>query len=138
MPEPGLRDLLEVALEAARVGGQRTLAYFRTGTAVEWKSDGSPLTAADREAEALMRKTIAAAFPDHGILGEEEGEQTGSAPYRWIIDPLDGTRTFVRGVPLYGTLVGVEAHGEPVVGVIYLPALDEMIAAAHGGGCTWN
>ncbi len=138
MPEPRLRALLAVAVEAARAGGQRTLAYFNAGTAVEWKSDGSPLTAADREAEALMRRTIGAAFPDHGILGEEEGEKTGAAPFRWIIDPLDGTRTFVRGVPLYGTLVGVEAHGEPVVGVIYLPALDEMIAAAHGEGCTWN
>jgi histidinol phosphatase-like enzyme (inositol monophosphatase family) len=138
MPEPRLRDLLEVAVEAARAGGQRTLAYFNQGTAVEWKSDGSPLTAADREAEALMRKIIGDAFPDHGILGEEEGERAGAAPYRWIIDPLDGTRTFVRGVPLYGTLVGIEARGEPVIGVIYLPALDEMIAAAHGEGCTWN
>jgi histidinol phosphatase-like enzyme (inositol monophosphatase family) len=138
VPEPRLRDLLEVAVEAARAGGQRTLAYFNTGTAVERKADHSPVTAADRESEALMRRTIAAAFPDHGILGEEEGEQAGSAPYRWIIDPLDGTRTFVRGVPLYGTLVGVEVHGEPAVGVIYLPALDEMIAAAKGEGCTWN
>jgi histidinol-phosphatase len=138
MPEPRLRDLLEVAVEAARAGGQRTLAYFNQGTAVEWKADASPVTAADRESEALMRKIIGAAFPDHGILGEEEGERAGAAPYRWIIDPLDGTRTFVRGVPLYGTLVGVEVHGEPAIGVIYLPALDEMIAAAHGCGCTWN
>ena len=79
-----------------------------------------------------MRRVIGRAFPDHAILGEEEGETTGSAPVRWIIDPLDGTRTFVRGVPLYGTLVGVEVRGEPVVGVIYLPALDEMLAAARG------
>jgi histidinol phosphatase-like enzyme (inositol monophosphatase family) len=138
VPEPRLRDLLDVAVEAARVGGQRTLAYFNTGTAVERKADDSPVTAADRESEALMRRTIGAAFPDHGVLGEEEAEKVGAAPYRWIIDPLDGTRTFVRGVPLYGTLVGVEVRGEPVVGVIYLPALDEMVAAAKGEGCTWN
>jgi histidinol phosphatase-like enzyme (inositol monophosphatase family) len=81
---------------------------------------------------------IGRAFPDHTILGEEEGETAGTAPVRWIIDPLDGTRTFVRGVPLYGTLVGVEVRDEPVVGVIHLPALDETLAAARGEGCTWN
>jgi histidinol phosphatase-like enzyme (inositol monophosphatase family) len=136
--EPGLRDLLAVATEAAWRGGRRTLAYFNVGTPVETKTDHTPVTAADREAEAVMRRTIAAAFPDHGILGEEEGETAGTAPVRWIVDPLDGTRTFVRGVPLFGTLVGVELRGEPVVGVVYLPALDEMIAAARGEGCTWN
>jgi histidinol phosphatase-like enzyme (inositol monophosphatase family) len=133
-----LRDLLEVATEAARAGGKRTLAYFNAGTAVEWKGDGSPVTNADRESEALMREIIGRAFPSHGIIGEEEGETAGAAPYRWIIDPLDGTRTFVRGVPLYGTLVGVEADGEPVVGVCYLPVFDELVAAARGEGCTWD
>ena len=137
--EPPLRDLLAVAQEAAWVGGRRTLAYFRTGTAAtEWKEDRTPVTAADREAERLIRGVIVRAFPNHTVLGEEDGETTGSAPVRWIVDPLDGTRTFVHGVPLYGTLVGVEVGGEPVVGVIYLPALDEMIAAARGSGCTWN
>ena len=138
MSEPGLSDLLDVATEAARAGGRSTLAFFNASTAVEWKADGTPLTAADREAEAVMRRIIAGAFPTHGILGEEEGETPGTAPYRWIVDPLDGTRTFVRGVPLYGTLVGVEVRDEPVVGALYLPALDEMIAAARGEGCTWN
>jgi histidinol phosphatase-like enzyme (inositol monophosphatase family) len=138
MSEPSLRDLLAVAVEAARTGGRRTLAYFNRGTEVEWKTDGTPVTIADREAEAAMRGVIGRAFPEHGILGEEEGERAGTVPYRWIIDPLDGTRSFVRGVPLYGTLVGVEVREEPVVGVIYLPALDEMIAAARGEGCTWN
>jgi histidinol-phosphatase len=136
--EPRLTELLEVALAAAEAGGACTLAHFNAGTAVEWKGDGSPVTAADREAEAAMRKIIARAFPTHAILGEEEGATPGSAPYRWIIDPLDGTRTFVRGVPLYGTLVGIEAHGEPVVGVVHLPALRETVAAARGEGCTWN
>jgi histidinol-phosphatase len=136
--EPALRDLLAVALEAAREGGRRTLAYFNAGVGVEAKADGTPVTAADREAEAAMRRIIGRAFPEHGILGEEEGETAGSAPYRWIIDPLDGTRSFVRGVPLYGTLVGLEIRGDPAVGVIHLPALDETIAAARGEGCTWN
>jgi len=136
--EPALRDLLAVAVAAAWRGGRHTLEYFNKGTPVETKTDQTPVTAADREAEALMREMIASAFPTHAILGEEEGETAGTEPVRWIIDPLDGTRTFVRGVPLFGTLVGVEVRDEPVVGVIYLPALDETIAAARGEGCTWN
>jgi histidinol phosphatase-like enzyme (inositol monophosphatase family) len=135
---PTLQELLTVAIDAARAGGRRTRAYFNAGPAVEWKGDGSPVTTADREAEALMREIIGSAFPSHGIVGEEEGEKAGDAPYRWIIDPLDGTRTFVRGVPLYGTLVGVEVEDEPMVGVAYLPVLDELVAAAKGMGCTWN
>ena len=138
MSEPSLRQLLAVAVEVAREGGRRTLAYFQSGTAVEMKGDGTPVTRADREAEAAMRARIARTFPDHAILGEEEGESGGRGPWRWIIDPLDGTRTFVRGVPLFGTLVGIERDDDPVVGVIHLPALDETVAAARGEGCTWN
>jgi histidinol-phosphatase len=137
--DPDLLTVLAVAQEAAFVGGRRTLAYFGTGTAAtEWKADQTPVTLADREAERLIRGVIGRAFPDHAILGEEDGETAGSAPVRWIVDPLDGTLTFVRGVPLYGTLIGVEVRGEPAVGVVYLPALDEMVAAARGLGCTWN
>jgi histidinol phosphatase-like enzyme (inositol monophosphatase family) len=137
--DPDLRILLAVAQDAAFVGGRRTLAYFGTGTAAtEWKADQTPVTLADREAERLIRGVIGRTFPDHPILGEEDGETAGSAPVRWIVDPLDGTRTFVRGVPLYGTLIGVEVESEPAVGVVYLPALDEMVAAARGLGCTWN
>jgi len=138
LPEPALRDLLEVAVEAALAGGRRTLAYFNSGEPVEWKADGSPVTVADREAEALMRRIIEGTYPGHAILAEESGEKPGRQPFRWIVDPLDGTRTFVRGVPLFGTLVGVEAYGEPLVGVVYLPALDELITAARGEGCRWN
>jgi histidinol-phosphatase len=138
MSDPDLRELLDVAVEAAVAGGKCTLRHFNAGVAVEWKADGSPVTVADRESEAEMRRVIGRAFPDHAILGEEEGETAGTAAVRWIIDPLDGTRTFVRGVPLYGTLVGVEVRDEPVVGVIHLPALAETLAAARGGGCTWN
>jgi histidinol phosphatase-like enzyme (inositol monophosphatase family) len=136
--DPSPRELLDVALAAAWAGGHRTLTYFNAGVAVEWKADATPVTAADREAEAVIRQVISRAFPDHGILGEEDGETVGKGPCRWIIDPLDGTKSFVRGVPLYGTLIGVELRGEPVVGVIYLPALGETVAAARGEGCTWN
>src|SRR5262249_7208866 len=103
-----------------------------------WKADRTTVTAADREAEGLIRGVIGRAFPDHAILGEEDGETAGSAAVRWVVDPLDGTRTLLRGGPLYGTLGGVEGQREPGVGVVYLPALDEMVAAARGGGCTWN
>jgi histidinol-phosphatase len=134
-----LRPLLDVAIAAAHAAGRRTLAYFGTGTAaVERKADETPVTRADREAEALVREIVGRRFPDHAILGEEEGETNAGAPVRWIVDPLDGTKTFVAGVPLYGTLIGVEVEGRAAVGVCYLPALDELVAAARGLGCTWN
>ncbi len=138
MSEPSLRDLLNVATEAAFLAGRRTLAYFNTGVAIETKADNTPVTRADREAEQIVRDHIGRYFADHTILGEEDGEQPGRADYRWIVDPIDGTKTFVQGVPLYGTLVGVEVRGEPAVGVVYMPALDEMVAAGRGLGCTWN
>ena len=129
---------MEVATEAALAGGRRTLDYFNTGVAVELKADHTPVTRADRESETIIRDIIGKYFPTHAILGEEQGETLGSAPVRWIVDPLDGTKSFVHGVPLYGTLVGVEVRGEPVAGVIYLPALNELVAAATGEGCHWN
>ena len=137
--EPSINDLLHVAVEAAHLGGKRTLAYFGTGVDVETKSNATPVTRADREAEAVIREHIGRYFPSHAILGEEEGA-TGAAdaPYRWIVDPLDGTKSFVHGVPLYGTLIGVEVRGEVTVGVCYLPVLDEMVYAARGNGCWWN
>jgi histidinol phosphatase-like enzyme (inositol monophosphatase family) len=138
MIDPTLRELLDVAMEAAYHAGKRTLAYFNAGVTVDRKADSTPVTIADREAERLLRERIAAHFPDHAILGEEEGATEGNPEYRWVVDPIDGTKAFVAGVPLYGTLVGVEVKGRPSVGVIYLPALDDMIAAADGLGCTWN
>jgi histidinol-phosphatase len=136
--DPSLRELLDVAIDGAYLAGKRTLSYFNTGVVPDLKSDNTPVTIADREAEAILRRRIRQSFPDHAILGEEEGETAGSAPYRWIVDPIDGTKSFITGVPLYGVLVGVEVHGVPSVGVIYLPALDDMVAAANGLGCTWN
>ena len=139
MPEPSLDDLLNVAVDAAYAAGRRTLAYFNTRVAVDLKSDNTPVTCADREAEEMIRGTIQKRFPSHSILGEEGGIHEGSDKrYRWIIDPIDGTKSFICGVPLYGVLIGIEIDGKPQVGVCYLPALDEMVAAATGLGCTWN
>ena len=136
--EPTTDNLLRVAKEAAYLCGKRTLAYFNTGVLAEMKGDNTPVTIADKEGERVLRECILSHFPDHAILGEEEGASEGTAPFRWVCDPIDGTKAFVAGVPLYGTLIGVEREGEIVAGVIYLPALDEMVAAGKGLGCTIN
>jgi histidinol phosphatase-like enzyme (inositol monophosphatase family) len=138
MPDEQLRHLLDFAQDLAWQAGKLTLAYFNTGIVPELKADLSPVTIADRQAEERMRAMITARFPEHAILGEEYGETNRGARYRWILDPIDGTKSFVQGVPLYGVLVGLERDGEPVLGVCYLPALDEMVAAARGEGCTLN
>ena len=138
MPDT-LRSLLDFAHETAHAAGDLTLDYFRRELIVERKADQSPVTIADREAEALIRHRIEAKYPTHSIVGEEHGltDREGSA-YRWIIDPIDGTRAFVRGVPLYAVLIGLEIEGCVRVGVAYFPALDETIAAASGEGCEWT
>ena len=135
-PQDQLR--LDAAVKFAREAGKHTLTYFRSpDLTVDRKGDESPVTVADREAEQLLRKAIGEAFPDDAILGEEFGETEGSSGYRWVLDPIDGTKSFISGVPLYGTLVGVEREGEPVVGVIEMPALDERAYATIGGGA-WS
>jgi histidinol phosphatase-like enzyme (inositol monophosphatase family) len=133
-----LQSLLDFAVRVAREAGDITRRHFRQSLTVERKADGSPVTAADREAERFIRESIQRAFPDDGILGEEEGERPGTSDRRWIIDPLDGTYSFVHGVPLFGVLIGAELAGEPVLGVVNLPALDEFVYAARGLGCFWN
>lgn len=138
MSPPLLQDLLSVAMEAARLGGVHTLKYFNERIEVEIKADRTPVTRADRESEHLIRTHISKMYPDHAILGEEGGNTSGNKDYQWIIDPIDGTKTFISGVPFYGVLIGVEVRGKPSVGVIYLPALDEMVSAATGDGCRWN
>jgi len=136
---PALRDLLDFAIEIAHEAGRSTLAHYQTGVEVDTKSDQSPVTIADRGAETMLRARIERRFPDHAILGEEYGA-TGpaGASCRWILDPVDGTQSFVHGVPLFATLIGVEVDGEAQVGVVYFPALDEMIHAARGLGARWN
>ena len=107
------RSRYESAVAAAKQAGQLALRYFTGAFAVEWKQDQSPVTVADREAEQLLRKALLGAFPDDGILGEEFGDQPGTSGFRWIVDPVDGTRSFVRGVPIWGTLVGLEYQARP-------------------------
>ncbi len=114
------------------------MGYFGTRLGVETKPDDTPVTVADRETESLLRARIQRRYPDHGIFGEEHGEVRPGASVRWILDPIDGTKSFVHGVPLWGVLVGVEVEREPVVGVVHLPALGETVAAARGLGCRWN
>ena len=141
MTEPAaeLASRLDVAVRAAREAGQLTLGFFqREDLAVERKADNSPVTEADRQAEQLLRRRIRDAFADDGILGEEFGEEAGTSGFRWILDPIDGTKSFICGVPLYGTLVGVERSGASVVGVIYIPGLDECVYAAKGGGAWYT
>ena len=125
---------LAFAIETAYRAGRSTLSHFRTGTTVETKPDASPVTAADRNAERMIRAAIEENFPKDLILGEEEGGATG-VPDRWIVDPIDGTKSFICGVPLYSTLIAYECDGRPILGVCYLPALDEMFYAERGGGC---
>jgi histidinol phosphatase-like enzyme (inositol monophosphatase family) len=138
MPQPTLKELLSLAAEAAYLAGRRTLAHFNTGVLVEDKADATPVTIADREAEQIIRQLVARHYPTHAILGEEQGESAGDPRYKWIIDPIDGTKSFIHGVPIYGTMIAVEIDDRPRIGVVYLPALDEMVMAAEGLGCTWN
>ena len=124
---------LEVAIAAARAGGAVALRYFRTGVAVERKHDFSPVTIADREAEQAAVAVLREAFPDHAVLGEEFGEQ-GSGGARWIIDPIDGTKSFIRGIPFFATLIALEEDGEITTGAVYAPALDDLLYAQKGHG----
>ncbi len=135
-----LRPYLEFCVQTAYEAGRLTLGYFGThGAHPEFKADDTPVTVADREAERLIRGRIGARYPKHAILGEEYGEAEGSDPgHLWVVDPIDGTKAFVRGVPLYGVLIGLEIEGVCEVGAAYFPAIDEMICAATGEGCYRN
>ncbi len=130
---------MEFAVDAAWIAGRITLEYFQTPVAHESKADASPVTIADRRAETALRDLIGARYPTHAVLGEEFG-RTGpdDARYRWILDPIDGTLSFIAGVPIYGVMVAVECDGETVAGVVNLPALGELVAAGRGEGCFWN
>jgi histidinol phosphatase-like enzyme (inositol monophosphatase family) len=130
-----LASRFEFARAAALEAGRLTLRYFqRADLQVDLKRDASPVTIADRESEQLLRHQIAVRFPNDAVLGEEFGEQSGTSGYRWILDPIDGTKSFIHGVPLYAVLIGVEYHNESRIGVIHLPALDETAYACTGHG----
>jgi histidinol phosphatase-like enzyme (inositol monophosphatase family) len=134
----GGQALMEAAAEVARLAGKVALEHFRGRLQVETKQDGSPVTAADRAAETAARQWLGRHFPQDGILGEEFGEERAGAARRWVIDPIDGTRTFVRGVPLWGTLVGLMEGPRVLAGCAYFPAVEELLVAAPGEGCFFN
>ena len=135
-----LERRLQVARAAADGAGRITLRWFCGDFKRETKRDGSVVTIADREGERLIRRTIQRSFPQDGILGEEFEEKPGASRYRWIVDPIDGTLSFARGVPLYGVLIGVEDTEERdcPAGVVHVPALGETVYALRGAGCTWE
>ena len=138
MSESELKELLDFGVSAACEAGEVTLRYFKKKFETRLKGKDNFVTQADLEAEELLRRRIAERFPEDAIVGEEGGETAGSTGRRWILDPIDGTYSFVHGVPFYGVLLGVEIEGEPAVGVINLPALGEIVYAARGLGCFWN
>jgi histidinol-phosphatase len=129
---------MEAALELAEITGANAMRYFRTGIDAETKTDGSPVTIADRSSEQLAREWIEARFPSDGILGEEFGAVRPDARRRWIIDPIDGTKSFVRGVGFWGSLIAVVEGEDVVAGAAAFPALGDTLAAAPGKGCWWN
>lgn len=128
-------DLAERMADAVRPIATR---YFRSGLAVDTKADTSPVTAADRECESAMRRLIEDAFPDHGIFGEEHGSVRLESEYVWVLDPIDGTKSFVTGRPTFGTLIALVRRGEPVVGIIEMSALGERWVGAAGQATTFN
>jgi histidinol-phosphatase len=138
MADDSLPRRLDVALTATRLAAAETLRWFGSpALAVDRKSDHSPVTQADRAAEEILRRELLAAFPDDAFLGEESGTAPGTSGYEWIVDPIDGTKSFVRGVPLYATLVGCRRGGRGILGVIAIPALAELAYATDGGGA-WH
>jgi histidinol-phosphatase len=124
----------ELAVATAEQAGQLALRYFDTDVQVDWKEDESPVTVADRDAESLLRNTLLGKFPDDGFLGEEHGDKPGTSGFRWIVDPVDGTRNFVRSIPVWATLVGLEYRGEMIAGVVVAPALRQTWRALRGDG----
>lgn len=136
MTEVGER--LELAIAVAREAGEHTLRYFRSADlVVDRKADDSPVTRADREAEELMRRRLEAACPDDAIVGEELGSKQGSSGFTWYLDPIDGTHSFVHGVPWFGVMIGLEHGDDAVAGVLVFPALREVIYGATALGSWW-
>ena len=137
MSAPAPHPVLAAAVEAARAAGEIALRYYRGGFEVTIKPDQTPVTQADREAERAITAILGRAFPDWGFLGEEFGE-AGARETRWIIDPIDGTKNFVRGIPFWAVLIGLEERGEITTGVVFNPVTDELYTARKGEGAFAN
>jgi histidinol phosphatase-like enzyme (inositol monophosphatase family) len=131
-------SILTAAIDAARAAGEVALHYFRTNLTVETKADRTPVTRADRECEEKITDILQARFPEYGFLGEELGERPGKTNARWIIDPIDGTKNFIRGIPFFATLIALEEEGEVTAGVMYAPALNDLLYARKGQGAFAN
>jgi histidinol phosphatase-like enzyme (inositol monophosphatase family) len=138
MKTPSNDSLLDFALDAVWQAGRITLGHFQTEVATERKSDNTAVTVADRLAEEKLRQLIQERWPDHGLIGEEYGNINPDAKFKWIIDPIDGTNSFICGVPLYSTLLAILDGDQALVGIAHFPALNETIYAVRGGGCFWN
>lgn len=143
MPQPDESELaarLDLAHQSILEACELINQFFATrqDLDVDRKGDDSPVTAADREAEQYLRMRIRGTFPKDGILGEEFGDDESAADWRWILDPIDGTKSFIHGVPLFGTLVGVQYLRKSVIGLIAIPALGELVFAAQGSGAWWQ
>jgi inositol-phosphate phosphatase / L-galactose 1-phosphate phosphatase / histidinol-phosphatase len=138
MPDTDIAELLDAAETIAAQSTGLTMQYFRSAVDVHNKADASPVTIADRATEAAIRQAISDRYPDHGIMGEEHGAAGLDREYVWVIDPIDGTKSFISGVPLFGTLIGVLRHGRPVAGVIHMPRLGETFVGAPGRGTRFN
>lgn len=130
--------MIDVATEAVKEAGELANRFFKSQLKVNYKTDNSPVTKADRQVEQIVRKRIAKRFPEHGIIGEEFPPVNPHAKYQWIIDPVDGTRDFSRGVPIWSTILAVLESGKPILGVMFFPALNELFVAQKGGGAYLN
>lgn len=136
--DPELEELTGIARRAAAIAGEVVMPLYEQRLTVELKGDGTPVTEADRGAEEAMRELFARETPSFGVLGEEGGESPGDGRHRWVVDPIDGTKSFIHHVPLFGTLVALEREGEPVVGVVACHAVGETAWASRGGGAFLN
>ena len=138
MDKTSLQTSLEFALDPAWQAGRITLGHFQTGIRPERKADNSPVTLADKQSEQKLRELISHYWPDHGIIGEEFGQLAGQSNLTWTVDPIDGTKSFVQGVPLYAVLIALTDGTRPLVGVAHFPGLGETVYAYQDGGCYWD
>jgi len=128
------QELLKIALGASEVAEKIILSHYQQNINVEWKKDNTPVTIADKASEEAIRNFFARETPDFGMIGEEFGVENPEAEYQWIVDPIDGTKSFIHGVPLFGTLIGLYHKETPLVGIIRLPALKSCLWASRGDG----
>lgn len=131
-------EIFQKAREMVSEARELALKRYQGSFHIDWKADRSPVTESDREIEQFLRGALREAFPEHGILGEEDGQERCDAEYSWIIDPIDGTRSFARGIPIFGIQLALTRGPEVLIGILDYPALNENLAAARGQGCFWQ